>query len=123
MNLKYRTTDKAAIDALLSYMYNSGRMECILEGAVFQHKNSPAADFNQSNVNATILTWHVAMVCSMGRICLRGIVDPDRPIMLQQFDEKETNRVKMEVSKPVRDIMLPECKASHSRVWCLISHN
>jgi hypothetical protein len=66
-HLEYRITDKAAIDALLSYMYNSGRMEHVLGGAAFHHKNSPDADFNQRNVNAAILTRHVAMVCSMGR--------------------------------------------------------
>jgi hypothetical protein len=67
LHLEYRTTDKAAIDALLSYMYNSGRMERVLGGAALHHKNSPDADFNQRNMNATILTRHVAMVCSMGK--------------------------------------------------------
>jgi hypothetical protein len=74
-HLEYRTTDKSAIDALLSYMYNSGRIERVLGGAAFHHKNSPDADFNQRNVNATVLTRHIAMVCSMGRVSLRGLVD------------------------------------------------
>ncbi len=122
-HLEYRTTDKAAIDVLLSYMCNSGRMECIQGGAAFHRKNFPDADFNQRNVNAAILTWHVAMVCSMGRVSLRGLMDPDRPVMLQQFDEEETNKVEMEVSKSVCNIMTTECKAARSRVWCLITHN
>jgi hypothetical protein len=122
-HLKYRTTDKAAIDALLSYIYNSGRMEHVLEGAAFHHKNSPDADFNERNVNAAILTRHVAMVCSMGRNSLRGLVDLDRPFMLQRFGEIETNKVEMEMSKSVRNIMMTECKAARSRVWCLITHN
>jgi hypothetical protein len=63
------------------------------------------------------------MVRSMGRVRLRGLVDPDRLIMLQQFDEEKTNKVEMEVSKSVRDIMMTECKAIRSRVWCLITLN
>jgi hypothetical protein len=74
-------------------MYNSGRMEHVLGGAAFHHKNSPDADFNQRNVNGAILTWHVAMVHSMGRVSLRGLVDLDRPVMLQQFDEDEMCKV------------------------------
>jgi hypothetical protein len=122
-HIEYRTTDKAAIDALLSYMYNSGRMERILGGAAIHHKSSPDADFNQRNVNAAILTWHIAMAHSMGRVSLRGLMDPDRLVMLQQFDEEETKKVEMEVSKLVRDIMMTECKATRFRVWCLITHN
>jgi hypothetical protein len=122
-HLEYRTTDKAAIDALLSYMYNSGRMEHVLGGAAFHHKNSPDADFNQRNVNATILTWHIAMIRSMSRVSLRGLMDLVRPVILQQFNAEETKKVEMEVSKLVCDIMMTECKAARSRVWCLIIHN
>jgi hypothetical protein len=122
-HLKCRTTDKAVIDPLLSYMYNSGRMERILGGAASHHKSSPDTGFNQRNVNAAILTWHVAMVCSVGRVSLRGLMDLDRPVMLQRFDEEETEKVKMEVSKLVCDIMMTKCKATCSRVWPLIPHH
>jgi hypothetical protein len=59
----------------------------------------------------------------MGRVNLRGLNNPNRPALLQKFDNKGPTELDMEVNKLIRDVMMRECRAVKTLVWCLLAHN
>ncbi len=123
-HLECRESDEGPIKAILSYMYRSGRMARILGKAAFHHLNpGPNATAGERDINAGIVTRHIAMIHSMGRVNLRGLKNPDRSALLQKFDDNDPTELVMEVNKSVRDVLMRECKADKTRVWCLLAHN
>jgi hypothetical protein len=105
-------------------MYQSGRMARILGKAAFHHLNpGPDAMAGKCDINAGIVTRHITMIQSMGRVNLRGLKNPDRPALLQKFDDKDPTKPVMEVNKSDRDVMMRECRADKTLVWCLLAHN
>jgi hypothetical protein len=123
-HLEYRKSDEGSIEAILSYMYRSGRMARILGEAAFHHLDpGPDAMAGECDINAGIVTRHIAMIRLMGRVNLRGPKNPDRLAVLQKFDNKDLTKLVMEVNKLVRDVMMRECRADKTLVWCLLAHN
>ncbi len=99
-------------------------MACILGNAAFHHLNpGPAATASERDINAGIVTRHIAMIRLMGRVNLRGLKNPDRPALLQKFDDNDPTKLVMEDNKSVRDVLMRECKADKTLVWCLLAHN
>jgi hypothetical protein len=123
-HLECRKSDEGPIKAILSFMYRSSRMARILGGAAFHHLNpGPDAMANEHNINAGIVTRHTAMIQLMGRVNLRGLKNLDRPALLQKFDDKDPTKLVMVSNKLVRDVMMRECRADKTLVWCLLTHN
>ncbi len=113
-------SDKGHIQAILSYMYRSGRMACILGKAAFHHLNSGSdAMAGERNINAGIVTRHIAMIRSRGRVNLKGLKNPNKPVLPQRFDDKDPNKLDKEVNKLVRDVLMRECRTNKTLVWCL----
>jgi hypothetical protein len=62
-HLECRESDKGPIEAILSYMYRSGRIARILGKAAFHHLNpGPDATAGKRDINAGIATRHIAMI-------------------------------------------------------------
>ncbi len=62
-HLECRKSDEGPIKAILSYMYQSGHMARILGKAAFHHLNlGPDAMAGKCNINAGIVTRHIAMI-------------------------------------------------------------
>jgi hypothetical protein len=123
-HLECSESDEGPMKAILSYMYQSGRMAQILGKATFHHLNQgPDATAGKRDINAGIVTRHIAMIRLMGRVNLRGLKNPKRPALLQKFDDKDPKNLVMEVNKSVRDVMMRECRADKTLVWCLLAHN
>ncbi len=123
-HLECSESDEGPIEAILSYMYRSGHMARILGEAAFHHLNpGPDTTAGECDINAGIVTRHITMIRLMGRVNLRGLKNPDRPALLQKFDDKDPTKLVMEVNKLVRDVMMWECRADKTLVWCLLAHN
>jgi hypothetical protein len=63
---------------------------------------------------------HIAMERSTCRVILKGITKPDRPRVIQLLDKEEPNKVDVEVTRSVREIMM-EKKVQWTKVWVLIA--
>jgi hypothetical protein len=99
-------------------------MARILGEAAFHHLDpGPDAMAGECDINAGIVTRHIAMIRLMGRVNLRGLKNPDRPALLQKFDDKDPTKLVMVSNKLVRDVMMRECRADKTLVWCLLTHN
>jgi hypothetical protein len=111
-HLECRESDEGPIEAILSYMYQSDRMSRILGKADFYHLNpGPDATATERDINAGIVTRHIAMISLMGRVNLKELKNPDRPALLQRFDNKDPTKMDKEVNKSVRDVLMRECRA------------
>jgi hypothetical protein len=123
-HLECRESDEGHIEAILSYMYRSGRMAFILDKASFHHLN-PGSDATagERDINAGIVTRHIAMIRSMGRVNLKGLNSPDKPALLQRFDNEYPTKLDKEVNKLVRDVLMRECRTDKTLVWCLVAHS
>jgi hypothetical protein len=105
-------------------MYRSGQMACILGKVAFHHLN-PGSDTTagERNINAGIVTRHIAMIRLMGRVNLKGLKNPDKPVLLQRFDDKDPTKLDKEVNKLVRDVLMRECRTDKTLVWCIVAHS
>jgi hypothetical protein len=122
-HLECQTSDEPVFDAILSYMYCRGCMARLLGEAAFHHLNpGPDASAGDRDVNARVVTRNITMVLSMGRVNLRGLKSPNKPALLQRYDDEDPNELEIEVNKSMRDIMMLECKKDGTLVWCMTAH-
>ncbi len=63
---------------------------------------------------------HIAMVCLMIRVTLKGLCHPDRKHLIQRMDEDNPTEVEVEVSRSIRELMM-EKKIHGTKVWVLIA--
>jgi hypothetical protein len=78
----------------------------------FHHVNPETdATAGECDTNAGVVTWHITMVCSMGRVSLKGLTNPDKRDALQRYNNVVPDVLEIEVNKLVWEIMLCECKA------------
>lgn len=63
---------------------------------------------------------HIAMVRSIGRVHIRGLMHPDRIFPITKYDDEEPMEVDFGVSRSVREIMM-EKKIHGSKVWILLA--
>jgi hypothetical protein len=77
-HLECSKSDEGPINAILPYMYQSGCMARILGKAAFHHLNpGPDTMAGECDINADIVTRHIAMIPLMGRVNLRGQKNPN----------------------------------------------
>jgi hypothetical protein len=94
-----RTFGKAAF-----YFKNSG-----LEASAGEHTNL-----------AGVLTRCIAMVWLTSQIILKGLIHPDRRFPLQGYWKDKPNKLEIDVTRLVREIMM-QATVKHSKVWMLIA--
>jgi hypothetical protein len=123
-HLECRESGEGHIKAILSYMYRSGRMACIPGKAAFHHLY-PGSDTTagECDINAGIVTRHIAMIRLMGRVNLKGLKNPNKPVLLHRFDDEDPTELDKEVNKLVRDVLMRECRTDKTLVWCLVAHS
>jgi hypothetical protein len=63
---------------------------------------------------------HIAMVRSMTRVTLKGLVHPDRQQLIQRMDEDDPDEIEVKVNRSVREIMMGK-KIQGTKVWVLIA--
>ncbi len=123
-HIKCHTSDEPKIDALLSYMDRTNRLAQLFGEAAFHHVNpGPKATAGERDMNTGVVTWHIAMVWSMGRVSLKGLNNPDKGVLLKRFDNKDPEELDVEVIKTVHEIMMHKCKSNGTPVWYLVVHS
>jgi hypothetical protein len=70
-----------------------------------------------------VVTPHIPMARSMGRVFLKGLTNPYKGVALQRYDNEKPDLLEVEVKKFVQEIMMRKCKANGMHVWCLLMHN
>jgi hypothetical protein len=83
----------------------------------------PKAPARENDMNAGVVTWHIAMVWSVGRVSLKGLNNPDKGVLLKCFDDKDPEELDIKVIKTVHEIMMHKCKSNGTHVWCLVAHS
>ncbi len=77
------------------------------------------ATAGDQGILAGVLMQHIAMVRSMSRVILKGLVHPDRQHFIQRMDEDNPTEVDIEVSRYICNIMMGK-KIHGTKVWVLI---
>ena len=120
-HLEYVSTDEDHLDQILAYMYRAKRFQGIFGEAAFYYKNpGPEASAGERSILAGILMRHIAMVRSIGRVHIRGLMHPDRIFPITKYDDEEPMEVDFGVSRLVQEIMM-EKKIHGSKVWILLA--
>ena len=63
---------------------------------------------------------HIAMVRSMTRVTLKGLVHPDCQQLIQRMDEDDPDEIEVKVNRSVQEIMMGK-KIQGTKVWVLIT--
>ena len=75
-------------------MYHTKRFQALFGKAGFYYKNSGLdALAGERSTLAGVLMRHIAMVRSMGRFVIKGLVHPDRRFPITKFDDDEPEEV------------------------------
>ncbi len=123
-HIECHTSDEPKIDALLSYMDCTNCLAQLFGEGAFHHVNpGPKATAGGRDTNAGVVTWHIAMVRSVGRVSLNSLNNPDIGRLLKRFDDKDPEELDVKVIKTVREIMMQEGKSNGTCVWCLVAHS
>jgi hypothetical protein len=119
-HLDYVATDEENLDQILAGMVWSKRFQALFGKAAFYHCN-PGMDASgpERNILASVLMHHIAMVCSINKVPLRGISHPDRLFPLTRYDDKEPEN-DLTVTRSLRELMM-EKKVQGTKVWTLIA--
>ncbi len=101
-HLEYLAVDEEKLDQILAYMYHSRHFQGLFGDAAFFHRN-PGVDATAGDqgILAGVLMQHIAMVQSMSRVILKGLVHPDRQHLIQRMDEDDPTEVDIEISRSV----------------------
>jgi hypothetical protein len=120
-HLEYLAVDEKKLDQILAYMYHLRRFQRLLGDAAFFHRN-PGVDATTGDqgILAGVLMRHIAMVQSMSRVILKGLVHPDWQHLIQWMDKEDPTEIDIEVSRFVCEIMMGN-KIHGTKVWVLIA--
>jgi hypothetical protein len=112
-HIECHTSDEPKIDALLSYMDRTNCLAQLFGEAAFHHVNlGPKATAGERDTNVGVVTRHIAMVWSVGRVSLKGLNNPDKGVLLKRFDGKDLEELDAKVIKTVHEIMMHKCKSN-----------
>jgi hypothetical protein len=120
-HLKYLVVEEEKLKQILAYMYRSKHFQGLFGDAAFFHQN-PGVDATAGDrgILAGVLMRHIAMVRSMTRVTLKGLVHPDCQQLIQRMDEDDPDEIEVEVNRSVQEIMMGK-KIQGTKVWVLIA--
>jgi hypothetical protein len=120
-HLEYLAVEEEKLEQILAYMYRSKPFQDLFGDAAFFHRN-PGVDATAGDrvILAGVLMRHIAMVQSMTRVTLKGLVHPDRQQLIQRMDEDDPDEIEVEVNRSVQEIMMGK-KIQGTKVWVLIA--
>jgi hypothetical protein len=101
-HLEYLAVKEEMLEQILAYMYRSKRFQGLFGDAAFFHRN-PGVDATAGDhgILAGVLMRHIAMVRSMTRVTLKGLVHSDRQQLIQRIDEDDPEEMEVEVNRSV----------------------
>jgi hypothetical protein len=120
-HLEYVLVMEEQLELILHHMYCSKQFQILSGEVAFYYKNPRMEALgSEQGTLAGVLMCHIAMVQSMNKVLLKGIVHVDRRFPLACYKDKlEEAEVDLEVDRSVRELMM-EKRAAGTRVWILI---